>query len=61
VAHSPDARSWREKIGRSVTDHLLDRRRFVVRLDRHTGHASSPLLVAVGLCCDKSAWQVLAE
>jgi hypothetical protein len=49
VAHSPDAHSWREEIGRALTDHLLDRRSFVVRLDSHTGHASIPLLVAVGL------------
>jgi hypothetical protein len=39
VAYSPGAHSWREKIGRSVTDHLLDRRSFVVRLDSHTGYA----------------------
>jgi hypothetical protein len=52
VAQSPDSHSWREKIGRSVSDHLLDRRSFVVRLDSHTGHASIPLLVAVGVRCD---------
>jgi hypothetical protein len=38
VAHSPDAHSWREEIGRSLTDHLLDRRSFVVRFDSHPSH-----------------------
>jgi hypothetical protein len=38
VANSPEAHSWREEIGRSLTDHLLDRRSFVVRFGSHPSH-----------------------
>ena len=57
VAHLPAAHSWREEIGRSLTDHPLDRRSFVIRLDSHPGHTIP--LSGRRRCCARSALQVL--
>ena len=51
VAHSPDAHGRSKTVGGSLADHPSDGSSFVIRLDRHAGHTSRPLLAGFAECC----------